>query len=89
MILRDQILLEQARAIAKNYFKLQRFCWCQLHVWLPYQKLRFLCKRDLPWRRKFDEIHDFGRFLVRARVPVGRLGSRAGNPQLRSYEFRF
>ena len=34
MILRYQILLKQARAIAKNYFKLRRFCWCQLHVWL-------------------------------------------------------
>ena len=41
MILRDQILLEQARAIAKNYFKLRRFCWCQLHVWLLYKKKDF------------------------------------------------
>ena len=32
MILRCQIQLEQARAIAKNYFKLRRFTWCQPHV---------------------------------------------------------
>ena len=50
---------------------------------------RYLCKRDLPWWRKFDEILDFGGFSVRARVLVSRLGSQAGNPQLRSYEFRF
>ena len=34
MILRYQIQRDQARAIAKKYFELRQFCWCQLHVWL-------------------------------------------------------
>ena len=35
---------------------------------------RFLCKRDLPWRRKFDENHDFGGFLVCSRVLTIEMG---------------
>ena len=72
-----KIILNYGGSAGVNYVS---GCWLQLELFV---------QTWFPMVGKIYEIHDFGGFSVRAPVPVGRLGSRAGNPQLRSYEFRF